>query len=205
MPIGYDSDCNLSYAVSYTPRSCYALVKLHLISAQQGFNQSRLPEFTTEQKILVQGSADFFGLNYYTSYLTAKKIQNISIIDYGYDQDIESYSDPTCYQSSFDWLTITPFGMRNTLNWIKDMFNNPEIIITENAIKNGVRVTGYAVWSLIDNFEWGNGFTQKFGLFSIDFATTDLNRTEKASARYYAKIVKDNGFTMDTPCNNSPI
>nr|CAH0099626.1 unnamed protein product [Daphnia galeata] len=201
-------------------------------SAQQGFNQSRLPEFTAEQKVLVQGSADFFGLNYYTSYLTANKIQDISIIDYGYDQDIESYSDPTCYQSSFDWLTITPFGMRKTLNWIKDRFNDPEIIITENgisdrsgnvddmmrvyyykhninsmlkAIKDGVRVTGYAAWSLIDNFEWGNGFTQKFGLFSINFETTDLNRTAKASARYYAKLVKDNGFTADQPCNNTPI
>ncbi|KZS05925.1 putative Lactase-phlorizin hydrolase [Daphnia magna] len=201
-------------------------------SAQQGFNQSRLPEFTAEQKILVRGSADFFGLNYYTSYLTANKIQDISIIDYGYDQDIESYSDPTCYQSSFDWLTITPFGMRKTLQWIKDRFNDPEIIITENgisdragnlddmmrvyyykhninsmlkAIKDGVRVTGYAAWSLMDNFEWGNGFTQKFGLFSIDFTTSDLNRTTKASARYYAKLVNDNGFMADQPCNNSPI
>lgn len=73
-------------------------VKVGDKSAQQGFNQSRLPEFTAEQKVLVQGSADFFGLNYYTSYLTANKIQDISIIDYGYDQDIESYSDPTCQQ-----------------------------------------------------------------------------------------------------------
>lgn len=67
-------------------------------SAAQGFNQSRLPEFTPEQKLMVQGAGDFFGLNYYSSFLTANKIQDISVVDYGYDQDIESYSDPTCYK-----------------------------------------------------------------------------------------------------------
>ena len=66
-------------------------------SAAQGFNKSRLPEFTDNQKLIVQGSGDFVGLNYYTSYLTANKIQDISVVDYGYDQDIESFPDPTCY------------------------------------------------------------------------------------------------------------
>ena len=47
--------------------------------------------------------------------------------------------------------------------------------------------------------------SQKFGLFAIDFKTTDLNRTAKASAKYYAQIVKDNGFTPDQPCNNQSI
>ena len=44
-----------------------------------------------------------------------------------------------------------------------------------------------------------------WAIFSINFETTDLNRTAKASARYYAKLVKIIGFTTDQPCNNSPI
>ena len=44
-------------------------------------------------------------------------------------------------------------------------------------------------------------FRQKFGLFSIDFSTSTLTRTPKASARYYAQIIKDNGFTNSQPCN----
>ncbi|XP_046643173.1 cytosolic beta-glucosidase-like [Daphnia pulicaria] len=202
-------------------------------SAAQGYNPSRLPVFTAQEKLLVQGSSDFFGLNYYTGSLTIEKIQDISIVDYGADQDIEASYDPAWYGSGSGWLKITPFGMRNTLKWIRDRFNNPDIIVTENgfsdnagnlddlmrvyyykhninnvlkAIKtDGVKVIGYAAWSLMDNYEWGSGYTQKFGIFSVDFATADLNRTVKASGRYYAQLIRDNGFTVDQPCNNYPI
>jgi lactase-phlorizin hydrolase len=46
---------------------------------------------------LVQGSSDFFGLNYYTGSLTIEKIQDINIVDYGADQDIEASYDPSWY------------------------------------------------------------------------------------------------------------
>jgi lactase-phlorizin hydrolase len=66
-------------------------------SAAQGYNPSRLPVFTAQEKLLVQGSSDFFGLNYYTGSLTIEKIQDISIVDYGADQDIEASYDPAWY------------------------------------------------------------------------------------------------------------
>jgi beta-glucosidase len=51
----------------------------------------------------------------------------------------------------------------------------------------GVKVEGYFVWSLLDNFEWAAGYTQKFGLIAVDRATQD--RTKKASFDWYRRLL----------------
>ncbi|MBF0129469.1 MAG: beta-glucosidase [Alphaproteobacteria bacterium] len=56
------------------------------------------------------------------------------------------------------------------------------------AIGMGADVRGYFVWSLLDNFEWGSGYGQRFGLIHVDFETQ--RRTPKASARWYADLIK---------------
>lgn len=82
-------------------------------------------------------------------------------------------------------LQIVPWGFRKILNWIKVQYDNPEVIITENgytserglsdmdrvfyinqylnglldAIEDDCRVSAYTVWSLMDNFEWMDGYT----------------------------------------------
>ena len=59
------------------------------------------------------------------------------------------------------------------------------------AIADGVDLRGYFVWTLMDNFEWGHGYSKRFGLFHVDFET--LQRTPKDSARWFAEVTRRNG------------
>lgn len=60
----------------------------------------------------------------------------------------------------------------------------------QRATSQGVPVKGYFLWSLIDNFEWGDGFEQRFGLYHVDF--NSLRRTPKLSASFYRETIARN-------------
>jgi beta-glucosidase len=56
------------------------------------------------------------------------------------------------------------------------------------AMRDGANVRGYFVWSLLDNFEWAEGYRKRFGVVHVDFATQ--RRTLKSSARWYAGLIR---------------
>jgi beta-glucosidase len=60
-----------------------------------------------------------------------------------------------------------------------------------DAIRQGVDLRGYFAWSLFDNLEWSLGFSKRFGIVHTNFET--LERTPKASARYYAEAIARHG------------
>jgi beta-glucosidase len=60
------------------------------------------------------------------------------------------------------------------------------------AIQAGVPLAGYFVWSLMDNFEWSHGYSQRFGIIWVDYETQ--KRTMKDSAKWYKNVIKKNGF-----------
>lgn len=71
------------------------------------------------------------------------------------------------------------------IDFIKEYLSN-----TRRAVEEGVPVIGYQYWSIMDNFEWCEGYGPRFGLIHIDYETQ--KRTLKDSAYYYADIIKEN-------------
>lgn len=67
---------------------------------------------------------------------------------------------------------------------------------------DGIDVRGYTAWSLMDNFEWARGYSERFGLHYVNFSDPARPRTPKASARYYRSIIEKNGFKKETVNNN---
>ncbi|MEM9930198.1 MAG: family 1 glycosylhydrolase, partial [Bacteroidota bacterium] len=138
------------------------------------------------------------------------------------DQYVALTADPDWELTAMQW-PVVPWGLRELLLWITERYDGPPIYITENgcampeevvdgrckdprriaflhgyigavheAIERGANVGGYFVWSLMDNFEWASGYDKRFGMIHIDFDT--LERTPKASAWWYAEVIKQNGL-----------
>lgn len=110
---------------------------------------------------------------------------------------------------------VVPEGLTELLTGFHDRYGDrlPPVLITENgcsyegvddqdriayldahiravhsARAAGVDVRGYFVWSLLDNFEWAEGYTRRFGLVHVDYAT--LTRTPKASYHWYREVLR---------------
>ena len=66
--------------------------------------------------------------------------------------------------------------------------------IAERARDAGVDIRGYFAWSLLDNFEWAEGYRQRFGLIHTDFATQ--KRTPKDSFAWYREVIRANGASL---------
>jgi len=100
-------------------------------------------------------------------------------------------------------IVITENGMAN-LDWIglDGRVRDPQRIDYTarhlqqllRAVRDGVQVRGYFHWSLLDNFEWAEGYEQRFGLVYVDFHTQ--RRTPKDSARWYAEVIRTNGGSL---------
>ncbi len=60
------------------------------------------------------------------------------------------------------------------------------------AMEQGVDLRGYMVWSFLDNFEWAEGYSKRFGLVHVDYGTQQ--RIPKASARWYAEVIQRRGL-----------
>lgn len=73
-------------------------------------------------------------------------------------------------------------------------FLQDHIVAAYRAIKDGVRLGGYSVWAITDNFEWAEGYSMRFGLVRTNYET--LERTPKKSFYWYKQVIANNGFAF---------
>ncbi|GGK45304.1 beta-glucosidase [Streptomyces flaveus] len=160
---------------------------------------------------------DWYGINYYAPTRVGAP-QGADIQFGGFTlpaelpfsvREIEGYP-----VTDFGW-PVAPEGLTELLTSFRDRYGDrlPPIVITENgcsyegiddqeriafldghlralhrALEAGVDVRGYFVWSLLDNFEWAEGYARRFGLVHVDFDT--LERTPKASYGWLRDVLR---------------
>nr|AGP76182.1 beta-glucosidase 2 [Sphaerotermes sphaerothorax] len=183
-------------------------------SKREGYTASRLPRFTGEEVKLSTGTLDFLGINFYTACLGFNGVGGL-VPSKGRDMGKIRDQDPLWPASASSWLRVVPWGYRKELNWIAKEYVNPPVCVTENGYsdygglndtqrvvyyteymkemlkaihEDGVNVFGYTAWSLLDNFEWLRGYTEKFGLHEVDFNDPSRPRIPKESAKVLTEI-----------------
>ncbi|CAG9566612.1 unnamed protein product [Danaus chrysippus] len=204
-------------------------------SAAQGFLRSRLPELTSEEVKLIQGTSDFFGLNHYSTYIVYRNEsapETYPVPSYDDDLDTIQYQLPEWKIGSSNATKYVPWGFRSLLNYISHQYDYPPILVTENgfathggindedrvtyyrgylnalldAIDDGVDVIGYTAWSLMDNFEWANGYTERFGLYEVDYNDPNRTRTPRKSAYVLKEIMRTRSIDPNyEPDMNQPL
>ncbi|KAF5286474.1 hypothetical protein FQR65_LT12557 [Abscondita terminalis] len=212
----------------YTVRGGYPKSVQNFIdgrSKDEGFSESRLPVLKPREIAFIRGTYDYFGLNYYSSQyvLDAKPEPITGAPSITKDARVEEYFDPNWLIDSTKFFRSVPWGLRKLLKYIKDNYQNPEIMITENGFPDvepfqdydrvtyykehinavldaiecdGVRMGLYTAWSLMDNFEWSFGYSLRFGLNHVNFSDPNRKRTPKLSARFFKNILETRTITL---------
>jgi len=160
---------------------------------------------------------DFYGVNYYApTRVGAPKGEDIEFggltIPAELPFSVQEIEDVPV--TDFGW-PVVPEALTELLTTFHERYGDrlPPVVITENgcsyeglhdraridyldshvralhrALEAGVDVRGYFVWSLMDNFEWAEGYAQRFGLVHVDFATQE--RTKKDSYAWYRSLLQ---------------
>lgn len=144
---------------------------------------------------------DFLGINYYFHHRFNRKKQFLpdieeaghehrDVSDLGWEIFPEGIFDVLMDISNHKPIYITECGIASTNDDRRTRFLIQYLSEVYRAIETGVRVKGFFYWSLIDNFEWHQGFDPRFGLIAIDYPTQ--KRTVRPSAYVYSEIAKHN-------------
>src|SRR5579862_7171489 len=177
------------------------------------------PTWPAEDYALIAQPIDWLGINYYTRSVTGHDDGNWPLKTRVVRQDQATYTEtdwevfPQGLTDTLVWvkerygdipLMITENGAAfiDPATVEQGLVDDPQRVdylrwhlgALQDAIAKGVNVEGYMVWSLLDNLEWSLGYSKRFGIIHVDFATQQ--RTLKESARFYSQVIAANGANL---------
>jgi len=173
------------------------------------------PKFTAAEMSIISTAIDFYGLNtYHGSRFAAGADGNPRLVNHPPGTPINLYHWPVTFDV-LRWaarffheryrkpVVITENGLAS-MDWVMSDggvhdpqridFLSRQLEGLALAMREGADVRGYFTWSLMDNFEWQEGYRQRFGLVHVDFQT--LRRTPKDSARWYREVIRSGGRNL---------
>ncbi|MBC8207205.1 MAG: beta-glucosidase [Kiritimatiellales bacterium] len=170
------------------------------------------PEFSEAELELISQPIDFLGLNLYQGGQVVDgpdgrpvpdptwKSLGRTLFDWVVTPEILYWASRFCYERYQLPIIISENGM-SSHDWValdggvhdgaRIDFLHRYLRELRRAADEGVPVLGYLQWSLLDNFEWAEGYKQRFGLIHVDYETQ--KRTLKDSALWYKKVIASNG------------
>ena len=174
-----------------------------------------LPKITKEDMELIYQPLDFYGQNIYNAVkVRAGKEGELEIVKRydGFPQTAIDWAvTPEClywlpkffYERYQKPIYITENGMSST-DWIsldgkvhdyhRIDFYHRYLKELKQAASEGVDIAGYFAWSLMDNFEWAKGYSERFGMIFVDYNTQE--RTIKDSGYWYKEVIEYNGENL---------
>lgn len=172
------------------------------------------PKFTPEELKIVSSPLDFLGINVYTGIYVRADASPVGYAVVPHPQSFPHMASPwlfVCPESLY-WgprhtadiwkvkeIYITENGCSSSdvpaddgkvYDTDRVMYLRSYLTHLQRATNDGVPVRGYFLWSLIDNFEWADGYTNRFGIHYVDFTTQ--KRTPKLSAGWYKQVIASN-------------
>ena len=183
------------------------IFKGHYPPQIHGMLGETMPEIKDGDMALIAQKLDYFGLNFYSRNVYAANgqvdpVPGAEYTEIGWEvcapalrrllnKINNEYDLPPIYitENGAAFVDeITPDGKVHDgrrLDYLKNHFMQ-----TCLAMRDGVDVRGFFVWSLLDNFEWAHGYTKRFGLVHVDYETQ--SRTVKDSGEWYADVIRTN-------------
>ncbi len=163
------------------------------------------------------GTQDYFGLNYYTVERDAFDLQRSKQFFtrdfYPQSADLSPTghmaNEPEGFAKAIEWANSYGLPIYITENGVEDQEDQlrPRYIVSHiwklwMSVNSGCPVRGYFHWSLVDNFEWERGWTQRFGLWELDVESQ--KRHKRRSADLYAQICTENGLSSEMVASYAP-
>ncbi len=148
-------------------------------------------------------SMDFIGLNYYSHYLvSARPDLKEPFVFIQRPDEIQTDMDYSIYPEGFYRalhtikqlevpIYVTENGIADKEDTRRSLFIERYIYAMYKAMREGVDVRGYFYWTLMDNFEWAEGYDKKFGLYSVNFDNQE--RTLRKGSNSFKKIINQPG------------